>query len=72
MAYLRFGDKMQRRMAVRSSANACEKEKRAREEQEREEKTRVLKYSRWVFLKKISSRSKIFAKYLLCEIAFFV
>jgi hypothetical protein len=53
-------------------ANACEKEKRAREEQEREEKTRVLKFFRWVFLEKISSRSKISAKNLLCEIAIFV
>jgi hypothetical protein len=53
-------------------AYVCEKEKRAREEQEREEKTRFLTYFRWVFLEFFSSRSKISAKYLLCEIAILV
>jgi hypothetical protein len=42
---------MQRRTGSLEPANACEKEKRAREEQEREKKTRVLTSFRWVFLK---------------------
>jgi hypothetical protein len=51
-------------------ANVCEKEKIGREEQEREEKIRVLTIFRWVFLEFFSSRSKISGKYLLCETQF--